>query len=129
MFFRHNFFTLFWLFIIAAVCLIPGRNVPQSPYISFDKLFHAAIFGCLAFQMIIGLKKQYTFKRLRYQAVPFSIIFSIFYGLLMELLQGLILADRSFDMLDAMANTIGVMVGWLLFELIFFKMDKNTVRL
>ncbi|MCX7743719.1 MAG: VanZ family protein [Flavobacteriales bacterium] len=129
MFFRHNFITILWLLIIAAVCLIPGRNVPQSPYISFDKLFHTAIFGCLTFQMMIGLKKQYTFKRLRYQAVPCSIIFSIFYGLLMELLQGLLLPDRSFDALDALANTLGVMVGWLLFELIFYKMDKTTVRL
>lgn len=129
MFFRHNFFALFWLLFIAAVCLIPGRNVPLSPHVSFDKLFHTAIFGCLTFQMIIGLKKQYTFKRLRYHAAPISIVFSIFYGLLMELLQGIILLDRSFEIMDVLANTIGVMGGWLLFTLIFLKMDKKTVRL
>ncbi len=84
-----------------------------------------AIFGCFAFQLMIGLKKQYTFKRLRYKAVPFTIVFSICYGFLMELLQGLILPDRTFDMLDALANTIGVLVGWILFECIFFKIDKT----
>ncbi len=129
MFFRHNFFGIIWLLIITAVCLIPGRNVPQPPYFSFDKLFHAVIFGCLAFQLIIGFKKQYTFKRLRYHAVPISIFFSVFYGLFMELLQGMIFPDRSFEMMDVLANTIGVMAGWLLFILIFFKMDKTTVRL
>lgn len=128
MFLRHNFFGIFWLLFIAAVCLIPGRNVPQAPYFSFDKLFHTAIFGCLAFQLMIGLKKQYTFKRLRYQAVPFTIVFSVCYGFLMELLQGLILRDRSFDMLDAIANTVGILIGWILFEWIFFKIDKTPVR-
>lgn len=129
MFLRHNFWGIFWLVIITAVCLIPGRNVPQSPYFSFDKLFHAAIFGCLVFQLIIGFKKQYTFKRLRYHAVPISIVFSVFYGLFIELLQGIILPDRSFEMMDVLANTLGVMTGWLLFILIFFKMEKMTVRI
>jgi len=78
---------------------------------------------------MIGLKKQYTFKRLRYKAVPFTIVFSVCYGLLMELLQGLISPDRAFDVLDAVANTVGVFAGWFMFEWIFFKIDKTPVRL
>jgi VanZ family protein len=128
MFLRHNFFGIFWLLLIAAVCLIPGKNVPHTPYISFDKFIHTVIFGCLSFQLIIGLKKQYSFKRLRYKAVPFSIVFSVCYGLLMELLQGWILPDRSFDILDAVANTVGVFAGWLMFEWIFYKIGKTPIR-
>lgn len=128
MFLRHNIFGFFWLLFIATACLIPGRNVPQSPYFTFDKLFHTIIFGCLAFQLMVGLKKQYTFIRLRYQAVPFTIIFSICYGLLMELLQGLFLPDRSFDFMDVLANTAGVVVGWVFFTWIFFRINKNPVR-
>jgi glycopeptide antibiotics resistance protein len=47
----------------------------------------------------------------------------------MELLQGLILPDRAFDVLDAVANTVGVFAGWFMFEWIFFKIDKTPVRL
>lgn len=128
MFLRHNIFGIFWLLFIAAACLIPSRNIPKSPYFTFDKLFHTIIFACLTFQLMVGLKKQFTFIRLRYQAVPFTIIFSICYGLLMELLQGLFLSDRSFDFMDVLANSVGVIIGWVFFTLIFYRIDKSPVR-
>ncbi len=49
-------------------------------------------------------------------AVIFTLVFSISYGGILELLQGAVFEDRSADVYDFIANTFGAIVGVMLYR-------------
>jgi glycine cleavage system H protein len=83
-----------------------------------DKLAHAGVFCVLTSSLTISLFKQVKFKKLRRNSIKSSVIISSVYGILLELSHG-IHKDRSFDLLDILANEVGVILGIVLIRLIF----------
>lgn len=121
MFFRYNLFGILWFLLILLLGLMPGGAMPETniwDFLSFDKIAHFSVFAILCFLLILGFSKQYSFLFIRHHAVKLSIIISLLYGTLIELLQTII-PDRGFELPDMLANTIGVFVGWLIFHLIY----------
>ena len=122
MFFRYNVFTIIWLLLVLLLTLTPGENMPQTnvwhELLSFDKVAHFFMFATLVFLMIIGLTKQYTFVKLRRDAVVISLSAGVIYGLLIEIIQFLI-PGRSFEFSDFAANFFGCFIGYGLFYLVY----------
>ncbi len=89
------------LFILIA-CSWPGKEMP--PVFGFhDKIAHFLAFGVWAFcwQAAFGRYRQ-------------TLIAGILYGIFIEIVQGYILPEsfhRSFDWYDALADSIGVLMG------------------
>lgn len=131
MFLHHNLIGIFWILMIQLFCFIPGNELPQSPFISFDKVFHVFIFAFLSFQLMAGLRKQYRFKKLRYYFIRVSLGFSLLFGVYTELMQGWFAQGRYADWIDMLANAIGSLLGWMLFIAIYQteKRKKNTLNL
>ncbi|MBE2247652.1 MAG: VanZ family protein [Candidatus Competibacteraceae bacterium] len=98
---------------------MPASEVPRTPFLSFDKFFHVAMFAFLSFQLMVGLRKQYQFPKLRYHAIKFSLIFGLLYGIYTELMQGWLMPGRFADWKDMLANSIGIFLGWATFALIY----------
>ena len=85
---------------------------------SFDKLAHLGVFSILSFLMIIGFTKQFAFSGLKRNPVKYSLIISSAYACVLELGQSII-PDRYANIYDMTFNLAGVLLGYVLFLLIY----------
>lgn len=76
-----------------------------------DKLGHFLAYGSLAFWTLLSFYKR-TFSN-----SPILILLVVMYGLLMELGQ-LFVPGRTFSWLDLLANTLGAVLGFILFRIL-----------
>lgn len=121
MFWRYNLFGLLWAVFILALTATPGFAMPETirwNLLEFDKFAHLGVFAVLALLLIIGFKKQYSFVRIRENAVLFALGITTFYGVSIEFLQSII-PGRSIEFADVIADISGALVGWGLYGLIY----------
>ena len=93
-------------------CIWPGDQLPEAVGL-YDKWSHFLAFAFLSFlwlSVTIRIKK--------------AMAFCVFYGLLIEIVQGLLPSNfnRSFELMDFLADTIGVLIGYS-----FYKASKRMV--
>jgi VanZ family protein len=86
---------------------------------SFDSFAHAFLFAILCYLMIVGLKKQFTYLKVKHYAIRVSLFISTLFGILIELMQHFFVQGRHGDIIDALSNTIGCLLGILLFKWIY----------
>ena len=98
---------IYWAFL-TYMLLRPGLENYEFPFMfeGIDKILHLAIFAMLGFCFMAALPK-----------IKFSYFIQIMliYGLLTEILQDEMNWGRSLEFLDLVADTIGVLLGYLLF--------------
>lgn len=127
MFLRVHLPTLAWAIFILVICEIPGDKIPEMTFWQWlkpDKIVHLLIFGLLCFLMIRSFLALNTGSFFYKNAKMLSLLLTIFYGVLVEILQATVFIHRSGDIRDAIANSIGAFVGlW-----IFGKMAKKSAR-
>lgn len=115
MFFKSIRYALLWAIFILILSSIPGSDIPKVSYWQMDKFVHAFLFLILSFLLIRGFKKQSRFFLLKHYAILFTIICCIAYGGLLEVLQDVVFEDRSADIYDFIANSIGSILGLLIY--------------
>lgn len=104
--------AIIWILLVALLHAIPGSDLPKSNFLDFfqlDKLVHAVIFA-VAFFLITRLFTPPHY----YQKERYIIIALILYGLLLEFCQGLFFIERSMDIFDWLADTLGILFGVLI---------------
>ncbi|PVY37228.1 VanZ like protein [Pontibacter virosus] len=102
--------------------LLPSSSMPSLSIweiFSFDSFAHAFMFAVLTYLMVVGLKKQHTFMRVQLYAMRTAFFVSSMFGIAIELLQHFFIPGRQGDMVDVMSNTIGCILGILLFKWIY----------
>lgn len=106
---------------VAFFCLVPlgDATPPRIPF--FDKYVHAFLFGALTFVLIGDLSKQ---QRYAEKALWIAVVYSLIYGLVIEILQEDMHLGRAFEWLDFVADGAGVLVAVLLY-LLFTKGFKR----
>lgn len=118
---------LIWAILILAFSSIPNSELPDFSLwriLSGDKLIHVFLYGILSFLLLGSSVKQYIYRRIRYNAMLFSFVTSVCFGVLIEVYQEFVLTDRFGDWADALANGVGAMLGLLLFRVLF----KDYIR-
>lgn len=103
-----------WTIIMFIGCSLPGENVPES-ISNRDKLTHIAIFAAFGFLW-----------RLTGQSVGKVLLTGILYGVLIEIWQAVMPINRSGDLADAVADTVGVCIGILLALPVGRYLDKRV---
>ncbi len=95
------------------------KEVSKSPIqmAHADKVYHTIAYFTLGLIWLISFPKSLKEKRLKYAIVSFCII----YGIVLEVLQGVLTAHRTASLLDVIANTVGVIVAMLLYKQVFKK--------
>ncbi len=89
---------------IAAICFTPGNELPNSPFLNFDKIVHISIFGLLTFLWMLPFVDAQSSK------VFYRIAFLLIgYGIFIEFIQHYFISGRSGDSWDALANTLGIL--------------------
>ena len=93
-----------------------GNNLNKVPFLqieNFDKLVHLTFYFSLSLLLISSLNRNTQLKK--HDVLVINIIFVISYGLMMEVFQKYFTFNRSAEILDAFANTIGCILGVLIF--------------
>jgi len=107
-----------WLLVILIISGYPGSYVPEIPVWQFDKLVHIAIYAVLSFCLLIPYHKQYIKENKRLKLGLIIFLISTFYGGFMEILQNNIFINRSGNWYDFTANSIGAIIGVILYPLL-----------
>ena len=105
-----------WFFIILVLMCLPGNKLPETGWLDinyFDKIMHVVVFGFLVFLFCWPFYKSAVSKpeRKRY-FIKIALSTSI-WGLTTEFIQKYIAIDRSFDLLDWTADSIGALIALL----------------
>jgi glycopeptide antibiotics resistance protein len=102
---------ILWALLIAILCGLPGRDIPHISFLellSFDKLVHAFIFFVLVLLIQLAVKKTPNKKN----AILYALCFSIPYGAMLEIMQQEFFTERTADIFDFLANTLGCCLAW-----------------
>jgi len=122
--------ALAWSLIILLLTGLPGNFFPEITsfwdWLSPDKVVHLFIFGTLSFLILFGYRHKYAENKKK-KLVWTSIVITILYGALTEILQYYVFIGRSGNIYDALADMIGAFIGWFVFVLIFKKLQSKTV--
>ncbi|MEJ8756461.1 VanZ family protein [Pontibacter sp. H259] len=119
---RYNLFTILWAAVILLTTLLPASSMPSVSVwdlLSFDSFAHAGMFAILCFLMIVGMSKQFSYPKLKHHAVLSSFIISLVFGLVIELIQFTLIPGRSAEFMDVVSNTIGCVIGIVIFKWIY----------
>lgn len=104
-----------WLLVLSILSLTPGDKLPEIKFSLFelDKLVHFTFYFILVVLMSIGfrLTKNEPF----YKSIVLTIVIGIFIGWSIEFIQGGFIPNRQFDYLDIVANSLGTIVGMLIY--------------
>jgi hypothetical protein len=99
---------------IAYLCLMKMPEGGVSSFGNIDKLYHTTAYFTLS---ILWLFSFYKKPNLKYIIISLCIV----YGIIIEVLQATVTTYRSGDFKDILANTLGVCLGLLVFNIIFKK--------
>jgi len=107
-----------WFFIVGILTLMPGNDVPTIGWLSgfpnFDKIVHAGLFGGLTFLFCLPyFKSSFSFQQKIHYFIRISLA-AIVWGITVEFLQKYFVIGRDFDLLDWAADSVGVLIAFLL---------------
>ena len=121
-------YALAWAFIVLILSGLPGKSIPTLSFHAEDKVGHFVVYAILNFLSLSALRKH---RKDTFINVSLVVIACIAWGFCMELLQKYVFKDRSFDYMDALANTIGVLIALLIYVFlkIFGKQSTATTGL
>lgn len=100
--------------LITVLSLVPTSNLPKVHFEWSDKFAHVIIYLGLAFIWLLFL--QLKFRPLSSKVTIIVITSCLFYGIVIEVLQQLLVSSRQADLYDVIANTVGILLGLLVFE-------------
>jgi len=116
LFLKSNYKGIVLTLVVAFLCLYPFQSDKQSTIPHFDKIIHVTLFLVLSYFWMRGLSAQNQFKKVQEKAVLTTVISAIIYGVLIEVLQEVMHLGRSFDVLDIVADSVGVMFAFGVFR-------------
>ena len=102
------FLALFWAGIIAFFCLVDSSEIPKVNISieNLDKLVHIFFHFVLTTLLCLFFKKLFNSDNM-IKPVVISIIISLFFGIIIEILQDLFTENRHADLFDVLANLFG----------------------
>ena len=101
------FFAIIWTLLITVASLVNFNNVPKVAIPGNDKLVHFLFYLFFVVFWSFALHKNFYFKKYSF----IIIVFAIVYGIIIEVLQGVLTSTRQADFYDVLANTAGAIVG------------------
>lgn len=110
---------LFWLVTITFLSGYSGNKLPKIAVWQIDKFGHILMYGILSFLLMLPFIQQFSNKEKRFKIGLLIVLFGIFYGGFMEILQNNIFINRSGNWIDFFANTVGAILGVLIAPLVF----------
>ena len=109
--------AIIWFIIVMALMCTPGSDLPkvddwfQRLYV--DKWIHAFLFGVLTYLFMYPIKRSsFSIKEKIQFFIRISLALSI-WGLTIEFIQKYYVPNRSFDLWDWAADTVGIVIAFI----------------
>lgn len=123
-------FLLLWAILCSGIityfCLTDSSNIPAVNFPSIDKIVHFCFHFGFTISWILFFKKELKGKAPDdYKAYLISFIFSVFFGITIEILQSVFTTTRASDVTDVLANALGALAG--VFTAIAFKKQIDKI--
>ena len=108
--------------LISVLFFIPSPDLPKVQISALDKIAHVLIYFILInlWMLYLNIKNDFQFND---KWILILLLSVLLYGIIIEILQGLLTISRSADILDVAANLIGSLIG-----IYFFKNIKNKFK-
>lgn len=102
--------------VITVGSLISVNNVVKLPAFNFfDKIVHVSAYCILSISWFLVCNDKFQYlKNGAYIAILLFI-----YGIIIEVLQGVITSYRQADVFDMFANLTGIVIAWVFYSLFF----------
>lgn len=117
--------ALLWTTAVSYLCLISANQIPMPKLEkNFDKIGHLIFhFGITALWFLYFKKKSGKTK----SALLKAFLFSLFFGIAIEISQAIFTSTRSADVLDVVANSFGALLA--IGIILLFKKKKSLLNL
>ena len=100
-----------WTLFIVIMCLISSANIPKIEISGADKYVHAIIHILFTFLWFMSfLKFGIAFSK----SIFYAFLFSVAFGLLIEILQKTLTTTRQFDIFDIISNISGAVLTYII---------------
>lgn len=119
--------TFFWTGLVAYLCLTNSENLPQVELLKWDGLGHFIFHFGITFLWFLFWKT--TFKTENRFALLKGFLFSVFFGIIIELFQLYFIETRQGDVKDIIANCSGALGAIIVVRIFIFFRDKNNPSL
>ncbi len=106
-----------WLFVLTLLLILPGSSFPHENWmskISLDKWVHIFLFSVLVLLWVTGLGRRSPDKFAFRKMAVIVCLAAIVYGIMMEFVQKYWVPNRSFELLDILADTGGSLAGYFI---------------
>ena len=108
-------FAIAWFIILTTLLCIPGSDLPKESWLEkiplYDKWIHIGLFGGLVFLWCGAAEKRKKNLKSMQQFFVWIALSGCVYGIAMEFVQKYWIPNRSFDIGDIVADTIGSIAG------------------
>jgi len=109
--------AIIWATLIFIGSSISGNSLNEIKFINIpglDKIIHFTLYFVLTMFVLAGTDK--WLGKIKFIFFFIIVLMCVSYGALIEYLQGTLFVARSMDIFDFIANSIGVIVGAILFS-------------
>lgn len=109
-----------WILLILWLCTLPANDIPNPGWwerFHPDKIVHFTLFAVTVFLLALG--NYWRKKRVSITNLVILVLFASAYGLAIEFIQKYYATTRSFDLMDALADSIGALAGAIAFNILF----------
>jgi len=118
---RARLLAILWTLGILAGCSIPGKDLPTIRIASFDKVAHFVVFAGFGWLWMRALRESGR------RQVWYVLGAGFAYAVLTEIYQGLLPFERTPDPMDALANSIGLLAGVLVYYGLRFSLKSSSL--
>ena len=105
-----------WFFLVLFLICLPGSDIPTVEtwlnYIYFDKLVHIGLFSVLTFLFIYPVTRLDLTNPVKKNTAIKIAIAAWVWALATEFIQKYFIPDRSFDMYDWAADSLGILIAF-----------------
>ncbi len=100
--------ALFWTISITVACLVSMTDVPNIAVDQADKIVHLGFYTVFSILWFLYLRIAIKDTKKLFLSV---FLLSVFFGILIEICQSVFTENRQADVKDAIANTLGTLLG------------------
>lgn len=101
------------------------KEVPTFHIEHLDKIIHLFLYSVLTISLILDFRKNKTSNTLSLVFVFSCLLFPVFLGGLVEILQPMYFAPRTAEWGDWFSDISGVLLGWLIVNI--FKLKRSGI--
>jgi VanZ family protein len=113
---------LFVVISLTFLLLLPGNDLEGSSWwetYKIDKLVHIVAFSILSLSTSITLSKLRVLIDTNYRLMTLILVVCTIFGTILEFLQQELRVGRSAELLDIVADCIGVLLGFVIFRIVY----------